>query len=872
MSTAIASFGKTFNGHPVKPKKSARVVHFVKEESRKTRILRIAKKALFYGLLISLIAFIVAIAGFFYNYNYYSAIVERRVNSGFWHSRAGVYSAPFVLKKDQKTNLTNVVELLRRSGYVEGNSAEDIWNGNFVVKGETVEISTKNYSTGQVETAAIELKNNRISAITDGKKSLEEYAIESELLTGRSETKRGKNHALKYEDIPENLRNAILTAEDRRFFEHRGIDPQGIFRAILANYQKGSIRQGGSTITQQLVKNTFLSPEKSFSRKFSEAFLSLALERRMSKEEIFTLYCNEIYLGQYGLTGIHGVEQAARAYFDKELKDLNLQEAAAIAAMIKNPNRFAPHKNTEEANIRRNWIIGKMAELNITSAQDAEIARNTELKLAKPKNNNQSVAPYFVDSATKELNEKFKTEYLNTNFNNRIYTTIDTQLQSLAEQSVARQLESLDKIYAKKGKKIQATLVAIDPQTGHILAMVGGRDYKESQFNRATEALRQPGSTFKPFIYAAALERGMTPATISSDTPTEFQFYNQKAYKPANYGDSYAMKNVSLKTALAKSSNVIAVKTSIDVGLPSVARKAQDFGFENVQAFPSMALGTNEVTPLQLAAAYCVFANGGRRVAPTFIDKIVSVEDETLYSSIQDNPQIINPRTAFMITDMLEAVVERGTARKAFGALGKDVVFAGKTGSSKDGWFVGYTPNLVTVAWIGLDENDDIDATGGEVALPLWVDFMKAVVQTRPEFGGESFPMPKGLSEVTIDPETGMTADVYCPQSEKVVVPSGAVSAIKCFKHQPLPESYVASNEEPEINPNPSNAEITPAVYENTGDQQNNATDFKEVNGLPTEKSKTIEQNSAEPELNKTYIEDFDNQSPKSAKDKMKNN
>jgi penicillin-binding protein 1B len=872
MSTAIASFGKTFNGQRVKPSKSARVVHFVQEESKKTRVLRFAKKAFFYGLIISLIVFVVAIAGFFHYYNQYSAIVEQRINSGFWHSRAGVYSAPFVLKKDQKTNLTNVVELLRRSGYVEGNSAEEIWNGNFVVKGETIEISPKNYASGQVETARIEIKNNKIQAITDGKRSLDEFTIESELLTGRSETKRGKNHALKYEDIPENLRNAILTAEDRRFFEHRGIDPQGILRAIFANYQKGSIRQGGSTITQQLVKNTFLSPERSFSRKFSEAFLSLALERKMSKEEIFTLYCNEIYLGQYGLTGIHGVEQAARAYFDKELRDLNLQESAAIAAMIKNPNRFAPHKNTEEAKIRRSWVIGKMAELNLASAQDAEIAQNTELKLAKPKANNQSVAPYFVDSATKELNENFKTEYLNTNFNNRIYTTIDTHLQSLAEQAVADQLASLDKIYAKKGKNIQATLVAIDPQTGHILAMVGGRDYKESQFNRATEALRQPGSTFKPFIYAAALERGMTPATVSNDAPTEFQFYNQKAYKPANYGDSYSMKNISLKTALAKSSNVIAVKTSIDVGLQTVARKAQDFGFENVQAFPSMALGTNEVTPLQLAAAYCVFANGGRRVAPTFIDKIVSVEDETLYSSTQDNPQIINPRTAYMITDMLEAVVERGTARKAFGALGKDVVFAGKTGSSKDGWFVGYTPNLVTVAWIGLDENDDIGATGGEVALPLWVDFMKAVVQTRPEFGGENFPMPKGLSEVTIDPETGMTADVYCPQSEKVVVPNGSVSGIKCFKHQPLPESYVASNEEPQINPAATNAEITPPVYENADNQQGNQTDFKEVNGLPAEKVKTIEQKSAEPVIDRTYIEDFENQNPKSSKEKNKNN
>jgi penicillin-binding protein 1B len=536
----------------------------------------------------------IAAAAFFYYYDHYSEIVDRRIASGFWHSRAGVYSAPFVLRKDQKTKLENVVELLRRAGYVEGESAEDIWNGNFTVNGETIAINTKNYSTGQAATASIQLKNNRIAAITDGKSALDEFRIEPELLTGRTETKRGQNHVLKYEDIPENLRNAIFTAEDRRFFEHRGIDPQGIFRALVANYQNGAIQQGGSTITQQLVKNTFLSPERSFSRKFAEAFLALALERRMSKEEIFTLYCNEIYLGQYGLTGIHGVEQAARAYFDKDLKDLNLQESAAIAAMIKNPNRFAPQKNTEKAKTRRNWIIGKMAEWNLVSAQDAEMAQNTELDLARPKANNQSVAPYFVDSATKQLNEKFSTDYLNTNFNNRIYTTIDTQLQHLAEQAVAVKLAALDKIYAKKGKKLQAALVAVDPQNGHILAMVGGRDYKESQFNRATEAQRQPGSTFKPFVYAAAFERGLTPASVSSDAPTEFRFYNQKNYQPANYGDSYTMKNISLKTALAKSSNVVAVKTSIDTGLETVARKAREFGFENVEAYPSMALGTNE--------------------------------------------------------------------------------------------------------------------------------------------------------------------------------------------------------------------------------------------------------------------------------------
>ncbi|HEY0461868.1 MAG TPA: PBP1A family penicillin-binding protein [Pyrinomonadaceae bacterium] len=867
MSTAVTNFGKAYSGYRIKPVNCKKAVGYIKTESKKARVLKAAKKTFFYGLILSLGLAIAATAAFFYYYNQYSVIVDRRIASGFWHSRAGVYSAPFVLRKDQKTSLENVVELLRRSGYVEGDSAEEIWNGNFIARGDRIEINTKNYASGQVESATLELRNNRIAAISDGKKSLNEYRIEPELLTGRTEMKRGKNHVLKYEDIPENLRNAILTAEDRRFFEHHGIDPQGIFRAIFANYQKGAIRQGGSTITQQLVKNTFLSPERSFSRKFSEAFLSLALEKRMSKQEIFALYCNEIYLGQYGLTGIHGVEQAARAYFDKDLKDLSLQESAAIAAMIKNPTHFAPHKNAAEAKVRRQWIISKMAELNLVSAQDAEIAQNTELKLAKPKTNNQSVAPYFVDSATKEINEKFSTDYLNTNFNNRIYTTIDTQLQNLAEQAVARQLAALDKVYVKKGKRLQATIVAIDPQNGHILAMVGGRDYKESQFNRAPEAMRQPGSTFKPFVYAAAFERGMMPVTVYADAPTEFQFYNRKNYKPANYGDSYSMKNISLKTALAKSSNVIAVKTSVDAGLYNVANKAKEFGFENVEPYPSMALGTEEVTPLQLAAAYCIFANGGRRVEPTFIDKIVSVEDETVYTSMQSDKRVVSARTAYMITDMLEAVVTRGTARKAAGALGKDVVFAGKTGSSKDGWFVGYTPNLVTVAWIGLDENEDIGATGGEVALPLWVDFMKSVVQTRPEFGGENFPMPKGLMEVTIDPETGMLADTYCPQSEKVVVPSGAVSGIKCLKHQPQPEYLEASNNPPQTDSSQNETDAAPDVNENTGDESENETGNTDVNGIPTQKVEKTPREPKKREIDKTYIEDFEARKIKSRLD-----
>ena len=836
MTTAIANLDKSFDrkGFLKKEKISVSKSKYVHKEKTAVRVKKFIKTSFLYSLIILAIVAVISVFGFFYFYSYYSAIVEQRIASGFWHNRAGIYAAPRTLLVNQKISKNETVELLRRSGYVEKDSPDEIWNGSFTVNDDSVEIKTNNYFGMKAETANIKFSDNKIVSIGNGISPLEKYDIEPELLTGRSEAKRAINHALKYEEIPENLRNAILTAEDQRFFEHYGLDPQGIARAFYQNIASYEIKQGGSTITQQLVKNTFLSPEKSFYRKFEEAFLSIALENKMSKQDIFALYCNEIYLGQYGSTGVHGVEQAARAYFDKDLKDLGLTEAAAIAAMIKNPNHYAPHKKETEAKLRREWIIAKMQEAGKVSPDEAQTVLKAELVLSKPKHNDQIIAPYFVDAATKALTTDFQRDVFNTNYNMRVYTTIDTQLQSIAEQSVNQHLEKLDKIYGKKGLNLQATLVAINPKNGQVLAMVGGKDYRESQFNRATEAKRQPGSTFKPFIYATALERGRTPMSVFSDRATEFVYDNGKPYKPANYGGSYTNDEITMKTALAKSSNVVAVEVAMDSGLSRVARQAEEFGFENIQAYPSMALGTMEVTPLELAAAYAVFANGGKQVKPTFISKIISGEDDVIYESVPGEKQIVSEKTAYMITDMLQAVVERGTARKADGALGKNVVFAGKTGSSKDGWFVGYTPNLVTVAWIGLDDNEDINSTGGEIALPLWTEFMKSAIQIRPEFGGESFPVPKGLVTVEIDPETGMLADTYCPRRETVVVPSSASSNIKCLRHQPdLPDTLLAENMETSevldkmIVITPTNVSVeTPA-------SEDFDTHYKSIDGVP---------------------------------------
>lgn len=792
MAAAILSLDKASKNKSAS-RRSGRASTYIRRESVLTRAGRLAGKSLFYGFIVLIVAALVSIFGFYYFYTHYAAAVDQRIDSGFWHTRAGLYAAPYKLRKGQKISQEKVVEQLRRSGYVENTVTDRVWNGSFTAGENEVEIHTNNYYNTGSATAIVKFSGGEIAAITDQQSPLDEFEIHPEMLTGRSEAKRGVNHALRYEEIPATLRNAILMAEDQRFFEHRGVDPQGVLRAVYKNITDNRISQGGSTITQQLVKNTFLTPEKTFVRKFSEAFLALALENRMSKEDIFALYCNEIYLGQYGATGIHGVEQAARAYFDKDLKDITLTEAATIAAMIKNPNRYAPHKNSDEAKLRREWIIGRLKQFELVSSQEYEIALNSSVEMTPPKPADRTIAPYFVDAATKALSERFERDVLNTNFNLRVYTTIDTELQERAEQAVAGHLARLNGIYEKKGLTLQASLVALDPHNGHIVAMVGGEDYRRSQFNRATEAKRQPGSTFKPFVYATALERGLTPMSVFSDRPSEFSYDNGQSYKPANYGNSYTNDEITMKTALARSSNVVAVETAMQAGIKRVAEKAEEFGFENVPHYPSLALGAAEVTPLELAAAYAAFANGGKRIKPTYVARIVSGESDVLFQSRPGGKEIISDKTAFMITDMLGAVVERGTAQKASGALGK-TAFVGKTGSSKDGWFVGYTPNLVTVVWVGFDENEDVKQTGGEIALPLWTKFMQAALDVRPEYGGEQFPMPKGLNQVTIDPETGMQAHENCPHKETVVVPAFAASSITCWRHEPRPELLLAED------------------------------------------------------------------------------
>jgi penicillin-binding protein 1B len=515
----------------------------------------------------------------------------------------------------------------------------------------------------------------------------------------------------------------------------------------------------------------------------------VALERRLSKQDIFALYCNEVYLGQRGAVAARGVKEAARIYFGKELKDLSLAEAATIAGMIQGPSRYSPLRNIEATEARRNIVLYAMVRDGWISAEQVTAISHTPVTVSTVSTAGDSLAPYFVDCVNRASDSQDVSPG-----SQRIYTTIDLDLQHLAEAALKKQLTRLDVVY-KNGAKPQAALVALDPRTGNVLAMVGGRDYAESQLNRATDARRQPGSTFKPFVYAAALEDGISPVQTFMDAPRDFVYDRNKVYRPANFGGGYSMRDVTMRTGLVKSLNVVTVDVALQTGLARIANLAQKFGLPKPERYPSLALGTKEVTPLELAAAYSAFVNGGRRIEPKVITSVGAPPASHSLSIDSANSQVISPTTGYMITNMLSAVVDHGTARAARDTV-KGTAIAGKTGTSRDGWFVGYTPNLVCVVWIGFDDNEQLGLTGSEAALPAWVDFMNAAVESKPELGGRNFECPEGIEFVEIDADTGLRSTLNCPKRELIAVTEKLAPNLECTLHSNLPDSIGVGTDE----------------------------------------------------------------------------
>lgn len=738
----------------------------------KSRFVRLAAVLL-------IIALAIGANAFARSYQYYSQIIDARLASGYLTSRPGLYAAPRVLQAGQKITREKLVAALRRAGYVE-TKASDAWSGSFTVNGSAIEIRPGRSPLKQPELVRVNFNGDEIVELRGDAELLDSFALEPERLSNDLSAKAGQRELLTYNEIPEVMVHAILAIEDRRFFEHSGVDVNGLTRALLRNAGDERLGQGGSTITQQLVKNTYLSPEKTLQRKYAEAMLSIALERRLSKTDIFALYCNEIYLGQRGAVAVHGIKQAARVFFAKELRELSLSEAAILAGMIQSPAHYSPVRHPDAALERRNVVLAAMKRNGWITPEQGTAASAEAIVVAPPSGLNNSLAPYFVDY----VNRLAESEYETSGTNQRIYTTIDLDLQQAAEQALKRQLDHLDAEYASRGLKPQAALVAMDPHTGHVLAMVGGRNYAESQLNRATDALRQPGSTFKPFVYAAALEDGMSPVQLLMDAPREFVYDRNQIYRPANYGGGYSMREVTMRTGLVRSLNVVTVDVAMQTGLARIANLATRFGLPKPERYPALALGTEEVTPLQLASAYGAFVNEGRRVDAKVITNIG--EPPAAHARPQTIEQVVSPTTAYMITNMLSGVVDRGTARKARGAI-PGTAIAGKTGTSRDGWFVGYSPNLVCAVWIGFDDNKQLGLTGAEAALPAWVDFMKEAIALRPDLGGEHFECPEGIKFVEIDPATGLRSTVTCPVRELIAITDRLSPNLECYLHGNLP-------------------------------------------------------------------------------------
>ena len=727
------------------------------------------------------------------SYRAYAKLVDDRLAHGYLTTRAGIYAAPRTLRVGQKLTRDGLAGSLRRAGYVESDSVSEVWNGSFTIADNSIEIRPSGVNNLPPVVRVEFDPMGRIASLMGDDVRFESITLAPESLTNDNETKGAARRQLTFQDIPPVLVHAIVSIEDRRFFEHHGLDIFGVARALIRNAGDERIGQGGSSITQQLVKNTYLTPERTFRRKYAEAMLAFSLERRLSKQDIFALYCNEVYLGQRNVVAVRGVDQAARIYFGKELKDLTLNEAATIAGMIQGPSRYSPLQHNEDARRRRNTVLGTMVRDGYIRLEQAAAAAKEPLLVANYDPARESSAPYFLDYVNRQQFARSSDHGADTNEPGAlregapIITTLDLDLQRAADEAVQKQLTRLEETYKSANATPQVALVALDPRTGEVLAMIGGRNYAESQLNRATDAKRQPGSVFKPFVYAAALESGMSPLQKFADAPQEFTYAGGAKYRPANFGGRFSMRDVPMRDGLINSLNVVTVEVASQTGLARTANVAKDFGLPRPEPFPALALGTTEVTPLQMVAAYATFANGGRRVEPHVV---------RTNTAIDSAPQVIQPSTAFIVTDMLQGVIDHGTAIRARDLL-KTTAVAGKTGTSRDGWFVGYTPNLVCAVWVGFDDNEQLGLTGGQAALPIWMDFMKAAIDLRPELGGKSFAQPNDVNVVDVDPDTDQLATGVCPQHERVAVLAAQTPSTECYRHN----VYFIRDDEPAVGP-----------------------------------------------------------------------
>jgi penicillin-binding protein 1A len=549
------------------------------------------------------------------------------------------------------------------------------------------------------------------------------------------------------EEISPNLRNAVLAIEDQRFYDHRGIDLVRVGGAALANLRQGRRAEGASTITQQLARLSFLTLDKTYTRKVQEVMWAALLEAEYSKDQILELYLNKVYFGN----GLYGAEAASLGYFGKHASELDVAEAALLAGLVKAPSSYAPTTDMARATARRAVVLNQMREMGVIDAETAKAAKSEKVVIHDSLRREEPYGRYFKEHVRRELIARFGEDRVYEG-GLRVFTTLDLDMQRVAEAEVQKLLADLDKRRGKRAEtnpaKLQAALLALDPQTGEVRAMVGGRDFVESSYNRATLARRQPGSAFKPFVYAAALEDGYSPASLISDLNRPTNTPEGDWVPEDEHSSADAM---TMRAALKTSSNRAAVRMIEDVGIREAVNYAERIGVGKIPAVPSAALGAGEVTLESMTAAYSVFAAGGVRREPVYITRIEDMNGKVLFSAQPDSEQVVSPQTAFLINEMLADVVDHGTAYKAR-QLGFRLPAAGKTGTTndyRDAWFVGYTPRLVAGVWVGFDQPQTIMRNGyaGEIAVPLWAAFMRQSTKGDPD---DWYKTPSGIVSANV--------------------------------------------------------------------------------------------------------------------------
>ena len=623
------------------------------------------------------------------------------------------------------------------------------------------------------------------------------FELEPEVLAGIFEQHWEERRVVRLSEVPSLLVKAVLAAEDRRFFQHHGIDPRAVARALVANLRSGRVVQGGSTLTQQLIKNFFLTEARTFRRKIIEAAMAILAERRFSKLDILETYLNEIYLGQRGPKGIFGVWEASQFYFGKEPRDLTIAETATLAGLIKAPGLYSPTRYPDRSRRRRNWVLRALEDLGEISTEDLVTALLEPLPDQLP-TVERTRAPHFVDFVREEIEGRYPVEAL-TSQGFRIFTSIDPLLQEAAEDSIREGLESLERRFPELGEgkdRVEAALLAVIPPTGEIRAMVGGRSYRLSQFNRVTQAHRQPGSIFKPIVLLAAFEeeerrgaREWVSTTRVLDAPLKWK-YDGGEWEPENYKGIYHGE-VSIRRALELSLNSATARIAREIGIERIRDLAIRLGFSmDLPAYPSLVLGGVEVTPFEVAQAYAALANLGFRPELASIRAVLDSSGEALARNPMRAEQVVSPRVAYLVTDLMRGVLDHGSGR-GVRAQGFGAPAAGKTGTTNDGrdaWFVGFVPGLLAVVWVGRDRGEPIGLTGAEAALPIWTRFMKNALRGQ---GTTEFLVPAGIEVVEIDPDTGQLATPRCPARLRESFFEGSGPIVSCDRHPvaPLEES-----------------------------------------------------------------------------------